>query len=449
MPWRQRTASRARRRVVPSPEAVVLTAVLMVTALLAACGGGSATQAGTPETNEAPVIGGSAPATAVEGQAYLFTPTASDPDGDTLRFSAEGLPAWATLDAASGVIGGTPPAGSAGETHRVTLFVSDGSVTTPLPAFMISVVAGLPSSARPFGIYAIDTLVDRPFVDGVLVRARWSEMEPEEGRYDFSKIDLAIRSAVAAGKSVTLASLVNFAPDWLRTKSAQFQHRDESLIVPWDPTMLEALARLAEAQAAHRVDGIALRDHPALLQVNATIGGITSIRLVDLPPQFDAERFALAVERSIGIWASAYPTGKHLYVGLFAVNDGQRNPSTAERIRDRLLDRYDGHTAPRLHFYQELLTGLAPQLRSDLAQVLLGAAGRSAIMFQACGPWTEQGNPTWPCNWATPSDSPAQGLAHGIDNFGSLYFEIYNKDLLEESYQAQFDNSRRRIDTLR
>jgi len=287
--------------------------------------------------------------------------------------------------------------------------------------------------------------VDRPFVDGVAVRPRWSEMEPEEGRYDFTKIDAAIRSAAAAGKSVTLASLVNFAPEWLRAKSQRFQSRGEDVIVPWDETMLLALERLVQAQAAHRVDGVALRDHPTLRQVNATIGGITSIRLVDLPPGYSAAKLKGAIDRSVAAWAAAYPAGKHLYVALFAINDGARSPTTAESLREALLATYDGRSAQRLHFFQELLTGVAPRLSGELGQVVQGVAGRSGVMFQACGPWTVQHDPAWPCNWATPVDTPELGMSRAMQEFGSVYFEIYNVDLESEAYRAQFEAIRQRI----
>lgn len=324
--------------------------------------------------------------------------------------------------------------------------IAPAPLPAPAPAPTPTPTGQLTRAQQPFGIYAIDRLVDRPFVDGVLVRPRWSEMEPEEGRYDFTKIDAAIRNAAAAGKSVTLASLVNFAPDWLRAKSQRFQSRGEELIVPWDETMLLALEKLVQAQAAHRVDGVALRDHATLRQVNATIGGITSIRLVDLPPGYSAARLKGAIDRSVAAWATAYPSGKHLYVGLFAVNDGARAPTTAESLRDSLLATYDGRSAPRLHFFQELLTGIAPRFPGELAQVLQGVAGRSGVMFQACGPWSAQHDPAWPCNWATPVDTPELGMGRALQEFGSVYFEIYNVDLESETYRAQFESFRRRID---
>src|SRR5262249_31703790 len=47
--------------------------------------------------------------TTSEGQAVSLAVTASDPDGDTLTFSASGLPPGLSLNAATGLITGTSP----------------------------------------------------------------------------------------------------------------------------------------------------------------------------------------------------------------------------------------------------------------------------------------------------------------------------------------------------
>jgi hypothetical protein len=88
----------------------------------------SATTTNSPAGNRAPVISGPAAQTVVSGSAYSFTPTASDPDGDKLSFSASSLPAWAKMNATSGRITGTPSYTDAGVTS-VTITVSDGKLT--------------------------------------------------------------------------------------------------------------------------------------------------------------------------------------------------------------------------------------------------------------------------------------------------------------------------------
>jgi hypothetical protein len=80
-------------------------------------------------TNHAPVISGAASQSVAADDAYSFTPTASDPDSDTLTFSASGLPAWASFDTATGQVSGTPSNAHVG-TSNITITVSDGSLST-------------------------------------------------------------------------------------------------------------------------------------------------------------------------------------------------------------------------------------------------------------------------------------------------------------------------------
>ncbi|MEW8352000.1 MAG: putative Ig domain-containing protein, partial [Candidatus Thiodiazotropha taylori] len=90
-------------------------------------------------TNRAPTISG-APATSLdEGSAYSFTPTASDPDGDTLSFSVSNLPSWASFNSNTGQLSGTPDSNSAGSYSNIVITVSDGSEHASLAPFAITV----------------------------------------------------------------------------------------------------------------------------------------------------------------------------------------------------------------------------------------------------------------------------------------------------------------------
>jgi len=82
------------------------------------------------------------------GQACEWLLVATDPDGDTLTFSAEGaLPAGFTLDGASGAAAWTVPAGSEGQTHKVTFVVSDGQLTDQMAVSFV--VAGGSGNQAP------------------------------------------------------------------------------------------------------------------------------------------------------------------------------------------------------------------------------------------------------------------------------------------------------------
>ena len=96
--------------------------------------------AGVPALiNAAPRISGVAPRSALLGKPYSFTVTATDPDGDTLRFSISGGPPWASLNAVTGRLSGTPTA--VGKYENIVISVSDGKSTVSMAPFAIDVVA--------------------------------------------------------------------------------------------------------------------------------------------------------------------------------------------------------------------------------------------------------------------------------------------------------------------
>lgn len=97
--------------------------------------------------NRAPSIGGTPVLSIVESQAYSFTPTASDPDGDALSFRVSNKPSWANFNASTGQLSGTPGAGTVGSYPNIVITVSDGQAATSLPAFTITVQQAATGSA--------------------------------------------------------------------------------------------------------------------------------------------------------------------------------------------------------------------------------------------------------------------------------------------------------------
>ncbi len=156
----------------------VATLLAFTGAVLAACGGGESgaesvsvpsgapsqppPQAAPPQVapNTPPVISGSPLTTAVAGATYIFQAAATDIDGNPLTFAASGLPAWATLDAHTGQVYGTPSEVDVGTTANIVVSVSDGQATVSLPAFSIAIA----SSALPVIPVVVPPVVAPPVV---------------------------------------------------------------------------------------------------------------------------------------------------------------------------------------------------------------------------------------------------------------------------------------------
>ena len=91
---------------------------------------------------DAPTIAGS-PATSVdEDSAYSFVPAADDPDtGDTLTFSIQSQPSWASFSTTTGELSGTPVNDDVGTTTGIVITVTDSTArTAELAAFDLAVV---------------------------------------------------------------------------------------------------------------------------------------------------------------------------------------------------------------------------------------------------------------------------------------------------------------------
>lgn len=93
----------------------------------------------TSSGNQPPVISGSPPTTVVARSTYHFLPTASDPEGQRLKYSINRKPSWASFSSSTGRLTGAPGISHVGTISNLVISVSDGRLTTSLPAFSITV----------------------------------------------------------------------------------------------------------------------------------------------------------------------------------------------------------------------------------------------------------------------------------------------------------------------
>ena len=92
-------------------------------------------------SNAAPVISGTPATQITAGQLYSFVPSASDADGDSLSFSINNRPIWASFNTDTGRLYGTPDAGDVQSWSGIQIFVTDGVDSASLNSFSIAVQA--------------------------------------------------------------------------------------------------------------------------------------------------------------------------------------------------------------------------------------------------------------------------------------------------------------------
>jgi hypothetical protein len=116
--------------------------MLLGTTLFIGCGGGGGGSFDAPPTNPPPVISGNPPSSMTIGIHYSFLPVVSNSDATkVLTFSIVNKPSWAAFNTATGALTGTPGAGDVGTTTGIVISVSDGTSSTSLPAFDLTVNA--------------------------------------------------------------------------------------------------------------------------------------------------------------------------------------------------------------------------------------------------------------------------------------------------------------------
>jgi Putative Ig domain len=127
------------------------SALLMAVLILAGCGNQTATTAAAPATTPAPAavapvtLGGTPPTSIATGQAYMFQPTLTSGSG-VVTFAIQGQPKWATFDAKTGVLTGTPTAADVGKSGNITITGSNGSSSASIGPFVIAVNSPSPST---------------------------------------------------------------------------------------------------------------------------------------------------------------------------------------------------------------------------------------------------------------------------------------------------------------
>jgi len=197
----------------------------------------NAISGGAGLSNAPPTISGSPPTAATVGALYSFTPTGADPEGATLTFAIANAPAWATFNATTGRLSGTPAAANVGAFSGISISVSDGTASTSLPAFTITVgaapnapptISGAPPTAATVGaLYSFTPTAADPegatLTFAIANAPAWATFNPTTGRLSgtpaaanvgaFSGISISVSDGTASASLPAFTITVGAPPN--------------------------------------------------------------------------------------------------------------------------------------------------------------------------------------------------------------------------------------------
>ncbi len=245
----------------------------------------------TVAPNRAPTISGTPAATVTSGQAYSFTPTASDPDGNPISFSIVNRPTWATFSATTGRLSGTPASSAVGEYVDIRISVGDGMANTALAAFSITVdqanrpptISGAPATSVVAGqAYSFIPTANDPDGDAISFsitgKPSWAAFDTGTGR---------LSGTPGAGTIGSYPNVVITASDGtLQASLAAFsitvqQSANGTATLSWTPPTTHADGSPLTDLAGYKVRyGNAAGNYPTTISINNP--GVTSYMVENL-----------------------------------------------------------------------------------------------------------------------------------------------------------------------
>lgn len=311
---------------------------------------------------------------------------------------------------------------------------------------------------------------DYPFIKGYAWRTVWPYFEMSEGVYDFSAIDYIIEKLELIDQELSLLLLPG-EPDYINSykgvltwennlsvkhKNSKQQgsfkkFRSGKRAVPWDPYLLSRFESFIKALSEHEIysyrlkQKVSLANHPTLKLINTGVPGYgplrqsRELRIANLPG-YSRNNLKSATLKSIHIIKKYFPS-QHNMIGIWKLNDGQRNPTLNEYIRESISNEFNGIRNTKVGFFQDNLAAsrdinsvIKGYPRIGFADPLYKSRNDTHIGFQALQAWNRPfRNPS-----KTENTTPSDGIQFGYETYRAKYFELYIVDLDDKKFHQSF-----------
>ena len=139
------------------------------------------------DSNRAPVLSPIGNQTVEEGNTLTFTPSATDPDGDTLTYSANNLPDGASFDPTTATFSWTPTYAQAGNYVDVEFTVMDNGTPMELAVELITITVGNVNRAPVF-----EEITSKELLEDELLTFTVHALDPDGDSVELSATDLPV-----------------------------------------------------------------------------------------------------------------------------------------------------------------------------------------------------------------------------------------------------------------
>ena len=297
-----------------------------------------------------------------------------------------------------------------------------------------------------------DKAIKNPFIRGVAFQIHWSEIEPVEGRPDWSKLDQLFAAAESAKKWVQLCIYAGFfSPAWAlegaRTDQFPAQYGPDkgtvlSLPMPWDTAYLNHwfgfLKLLSDRYGKSPAFKVIAADGPTSVTAEMTLPKDPRKWQMD---GYTSHKYIQAWQRVFQVYATDFP---NQFISLTTgvalnINDlGKMDPGEGANSRQTIIEQAIRLLGPRfvlenddLHAGQETQHPDTGFVMSYSGRVTTGLQMRCAAEHQICsGGLGAAGNPPLALR-----KSIDKGMAPNPTGQHINYLEIYAPDVLADEMQ--------------
>lgn len=328
---------------------------------------------------------------------------------------------------------------------------SRASTDNSLPSGLVVVIENKPQQDR-LDLQALDN----PFISGVALQIRWRDLEPVQGKPDWSKLDQLFAAAQSSKKWVQLLLFPGFfSPAWAlegaQTAVFPLQYGPgkgtlEKLPMPWDRVYLnhwfDFLKLVSDRYGKSPAFRLIAADGPTSVSAEFTLPGKPEAVETWLRSGYTPRKYLDAWQKTFQVFAADFPNqyvSLSLGTGLNINDRGRRDGAARKPTKQAVIDEGISVLGRRFVFQSSNLDGNAVQT--------VGAPGGTALVISYNGRIVTGFQLRTSCernsgDMGAEGDPPLalrrsidKGMAPNSSGRHINYLEIYAPDVLADDLQ--------------